>query len=106
MKPSQDETTVLLKEYMFLSFVACVVIMYIAKHNHTTRKAGRKTVPLLFLPVAMIKWLFYWDSDHHHHHHHHHHHKQGQFHHDNHQGQPHYHLNRQDAFGSSSGYVS
>ena len=31
MKPSQDETTVLLKEYMFLSFVACVVIMYIAK---------------------------------------------------------------------------
>ena len=33
MKPSQDETTVLLKlkEYIFLSFVACVVIMYIAK---------------------------------------------------------------------------
>ncbi|KAL7552108.1 hypothetical protein ACHAWF_015319 [Thalassiosira exigua] len=91
----------LLQEYVLVSFVACLVIMFIADHQTRKNKRPHHQIPLLFLPIILVRWLlnpFHYDHDHdvggHQH-------RQGHHHHDSHASP----LQRQDAFGAS-GYNS
>ncbi|KAL7433469.1 hypothetical protein ACHAXH_006093 [Discostella pseudostelligera] len=89
--PSSQDTVSSVKEYVLISFVACLVIMFLSRHDHKGHMRKQR-IPLLVMPILFIKWL--WDPLRQQHPDTLHHHPQGHH--------THRSLNRQDAFSSSA----